>query len=96
MTPSAPRDPEPIDCEAAVRRLWDYLDHELDASRGDAVRAHLAGCAECRPHFDFAARMQAAVAEAHADAVRLDVGDVASLRARVVSALRAVGPSGRG
>ena len=83
-----------IDCETAVRRLWDYLDAELPAPRADEVRAHLAACAHCPPHFEFAARLQAALAAAGADAPGLDAADIAALRARVVTTLRAAGIGG--
>jgi len=49
-----PDDRHEFDCRAAVERLWAYLDDELDASVMAQVEAHLASCAECPPHFDFA------------------------------------------
>ena len=44
----------PLDCEATVRRLWDYLDDALVPARVDEVEAHLATCANCPAHFAFA------------------------------------------
>jgi anti-sigma factor (TIGR02949 family) len=44
---------ERVDCTAAMRQLWDYLDGELTPERMDAVRAHLDRCAGCIPHADF-------------------------------------------
>ena len=75
-----------MDCEATVRRLWDYLDAELDEARAAEVEAHLARCRQCPPHFAFAREMLDAVA-----ASRRAPDDVSSLRARVFAALRASG-----
>ena len=76
----------PIDCETAVRRLWDYLDGELDAPRADEVEAHLAMCRLCPPHFEFARTFLAAVAEA-----RPSDDLPAALRGRILMALRREG-----
>jgi anti-sigma factor (TIGR02949 family) len=45
-----------IDCRTAVRRLWDYLDDELDDARMLEVRQHLQVCADCLPHAEFGRR----------------------------------------
>ena len=84
--PAAPAAPAAIDCEATVRRLWDYLDAQLDETRAAEVESHLERCAECPPHFLFAREMLDAVA-----ASRRAPDDVPSLRARVLAALRASG-----
>ena len=42
-----------VDCSAAMRQLWEYLDGELTEERMAAVRAHLDRCAGCLPHADF-------------------------------------------
>lgn len=68
MTPSDPRlDASDriaaIDCETAVRRLWDYLDGQLPPQSRDEVEAHLATCVLCPPHFAFARSMQRALAK---------------------------------
>ncbi len=85
------RVPAPIDCETAVRRLWDFLDAELDETRMAEVQAHLAVCRRCPPHFAFASTFLDAIA-----AVRPqdDVPD--ALRNRVVAALRSEGFTGGG
>ena len=36
-----------IDCTEAARRLWAYLDGELDAPSAAEIEAHLAWCAKC-------------------------------------------------
>ena len=42
-----------MDCLDVVRQLWDYLDGELTDDRMEAIRAHLAACRNCYPHYDF-------------------------------------------
>lgn len=44
---------EKMDCSAAMRQLWDFLDGELTEERMAAVRAHLDRCSGCLPHADF-------------------------------------------
>lgn len=87
MPPDAPASAPhgPIDCETAVRRLWDYLDGRLPSVARDEVEAHLAVCAVCPPHFAFARTMQQALAAAAPPAA--DDEEV-RLRERVRSALR--------
>ncbi|HEY0930151.1 MAG TPA: zf-HC2 domain-containing protein [Gemmatimonas sp.] len=53
-----------IDCEAAMRRLWDYLDEELDAARLAEMEAHLSNCADCTSHVQFARAFLKAVRQA--------------------------------
>lgn len=80
--------PEPIDCETAVRRLWDYLDGRLPPSARDEVEAHLAVCEYCPPHFSFAKEMQATLAASAAPMIT--DAEEAELRERVRAALRRV------
>ncbi len=71
-----------IDCDTTVRRLWDYLDEELDASRYAEVEAHVRDCVHCAEHFAFAQHFLGAVSEA------LDEShDPAALRAQVLKRL---------
>lgn len=83
--PNAVRPAAPIDCETAVRRLWDYLDGRLPAAAHDEVEAHLAGCLVCPPHFAFARAIQQALAAFGAPVVD---AEEARLRERVRGALR--------
>lgn len=73
-----------IDCETAVRRLWDFLDGRLPAMTHDDVEAHLASCDLCPPHFAFADKMRTVLA---ASSLPLSSGDEARLRLRVRGAL---------
>jgi anti-sigma factor RsiW len=54
--------PTPIDCETAIRRLWDYMDGRLPITEQGEVERHLATCELCPPHFTFAAAMRDALA----------------------------------
>ncbi len=75
-----------LDCQTAMRQLWDYLDGELSAERMEAVRAHVAVCARCYPHYDFErAFLDALAATRHAHAAP------GALRERVMSALKTAG-----
>lgn len=74
----------PIDCETAVRRLWDFLDGRLPGMTHTEVEAHLASCELCPPHFAFAREMRKALA---ASPMPVSVNDEAQLRDRVRGAL---------
>jgi anti-sigma factor RsiW len=77
--------PAPIDCEATIRRLWDYLDGRLPEIARAEVEAHLEICAHCPRRFDFARTMQVALA---ASAPPAAASDEDRLRERVRVALR--------
>lgn len=76
----------PVDCRAAVERLWAYLDNELTARTMADIDAHLEACAECRSHFAFARRLLAEIRRE-----RAEPGDVEALRSRVLRSLSAEG-----
>jgi anti-sigma factor (TIGR02949 family) len=86
MTTTTELTRDPIDCRTAVQQLWDYLDHELDATRMGEVTAHVARCAECVEHFQFARTFLDALS-----ASRSNVPDAQALRSRVVDALQREG-----
>jgi len=75
-----------LDCQAAMRQLWDYLDGELSEERMEAMRGHLALCARCYPHYDFERAFLEAVA-----ATRREHAAPGALRERVMAALREAG-----
>ena len=85
--------PSPIDCETAVRRLWDFLDGRLPAMTHGEVEAHLASCELCPPHFAFASEMRKALA---ASGRPLSTGDEARLWLRVRGALERVSTGAEG
>ena len=80
---------EPLDCTAAMRQLWDYLDEELDAERMAAIREHLHGCQRCWPHYDFERAFLTALNTSGAARVAPD-----ELRRRVLGALKEEGFTG--
>lgn len=87
---STSRVPARIDCETAVRRLWDYLDNRLPAASYAEVEAHIATCLLCPPHFTFAQSMQRALAESAPEQTTDEQVVLADrLRERVCRALRA-------
>lgn len=75
-----------IDCNTTVRRLWDYLDNELDATRLAEVDAHIEHCAACTEHFEFAKHFLSAVHD-----LWPDVSEPAALQARVRARLETEG-----
>lgn len=75
-----------LDCEAVVRQLWDYLDDELTEDRMEAIRAHVAVCARCYPHFEFERAFLETLAR-----LRREHPDMDRVRDRVIAALRAEG-----
>ncbi len=43
----------PIDCQAALERVYEYLDGELDPDWSEKITVHLERCRKCYPYFDF-------------------------------------------
>ena len=88
-TPRA-HEPAPIDCETAVRRLWDYVDGVLPGVALEQVRAHLATCVLCAPRFEFARAMKDSLAALGAAEVSAehDVESRRALTSRIREALR--------
>jgi anti-sigma factor (TIGR02949 family) len=46
-----------ISCSEAVRRLWEYLDHDLGDEDRKRVEGHLALCRRCCGEAEFAAAL---------------------------------------
>jgi anti-sigma factor (TIGR02949 family) len=46
-----------MSCSEVARRLYDYLDRELDQPVIDAIRAHLRVCEECAQGTEFEQQM---------------------------------------
>ncbi len=40
----------PASCVEVLRHLWDYLDAEMTPAGTERLRAHIAGCAQCREY----------------------------------------------
>lgn len=77
---------KPIDCVEAARRLWAYLDGELDAPSAAEVERHLGECARCREVSRTQRRFLGLLGDLSADAP-----GAVDLRARVEAVLRSAG-----
>ena len=82
--------PSPIQCETAVRRMWDHVDRRLPIMARDEVEAHLKKCILCAPRFAFARAMKEALGELRARemAGRLGGEERTALTERIQGALR--------
>jgi anti-sigma factor (TIGR02949 family) len=47
-----------LNCEQALHRLFEFLDHELEAEERDAVQHHLSTCRSCFSRADFERRLK--------------------------------------
>jgi anti-sigma factor (TIGR02949 family) len=55
---------EPLDCEEAIGRLFEFLDRELDPALEREMERHLAACRGCFSRAEFERRLRERVAEA--------------------------------
>ena len=56
-------EPRTIDCEEALRRLFEYIDAELAGERQREVDHHLERCRSCFSRVEFEKRLKAHVGE---------------------------------
>jgi anti-sigma factor RsiW len=47
-----------INCQEALQRLFDYLDHELDEARREEMEQHLKICRSCYSRSEFEKRLK--------------------------------------
>jgi mycothiol system anti-sigma-R factor len=82
MNAERPKDASLDDCEHVLKRVYEFLDNEVDEATGDAIRHHLSMCEPCLERFDVEEAVKSLV---H----RRCGGDVAPshLRAKIVSQL---------
>lgn len=52
-----------IDCREAVRRMWAYLDHELDAKPVSEFEDHLETCRRCCGELEFSRHLRGMVSD---------------------------------
>jgi anti-sigma factor (TIGR02949 family) len=52
-----------IDCREAVRRMWAYLDHALEATPAEEFESHLKTCQRCCGELEFSRHLRDMVAE---------------------------------
>ena len=65
---SGPTGASGVDCGAAVRQLWDYLDGELTPDRVTLIKDHLAHCGTCFRAFEIQEELLRRVRETAAPA----------------------------
>lgn len=53
-----------IDCGEAVRRMWAYLDHELEAKPVSEFEGHLETCRRCCGELEFSRHLRGMVSDA--------------------------------
>ncbi len=51
-------DKQAIDCEEALKRLFEYIDHELNGHRHEEMEDHLSRCRSCYSRMEFETRLQ--------------------------------------
>jgi anti-sigma factor (TIGR02949 family) len=47
-----------IDCEQALKQLFEFIDHELPEGERDAMQHHLHTCKSCFSRFEFERRLK--------------------------------------
>lgn len=92
--PAVTRLPTAIDCETAVRRLWDYIDRGLPPVAREEVDAHLTTCELCARRFAFARAIKDELAKLGngLSLAGIDEGRRAELSRRIRTALRSGQP----
>jgi anti-sigma factor (TIGR02949 family) len=64
-----------IDCEQALRKLFDFVDHELDADERDAMQRHLSTCRSCFSRANFERRFKDKLHELRHDEPKPDADE---------------------
>ena len=52
-----------IDCEQALRKIFQFIDHELGGSEREAMQRHLHTCKSCFSRAEFERRLKGKVGE---------------------------------
>lgn len=52
-----------IDCEEALRRVFELIDHELDDHEREAMERHIQACKSCFSRADFERRLKGKLGE---------------------------------
>jgi anti-sigma factor (TIGR02949 family) len=55
--------PQPIDCEQALARIFEFIDHELKAHEREAMQHHLQTCKSCYSRVEFERRLMGKLKE---------------------------------
>jgi mycothiol system anti-sigma-R factor len=59
---------ETMSCEEALKNLFEYLDHELEGEKHQAMDAHLHECRSCFSRAEFEKRLKARLAQSGSEA----------------------------
>ena len=51
-------DHKPINCEEALKRLFEYIDRELDGHKHDEMQEHLSKCRGCYSRLEFEKKLR--------------------------------------
>lgn len=52
-----------IECKEAVKRLWEYVDRNLERRRAEELEQHLGLCRHCCGELEFAQQVRAKLSE---------------------------------
>jgi len=52
------KEKQTIDCEQALARIFEFIDHELDAAEQEAMQEHLHTCKSCFSRAEFERRLK--------------------------------------
>lgn len=74
-----------IECKEAVRRLWEYVDRNLERRREEELEQHLGLCRHCCGELEFARQIRERLAESEPAALPPES------RARLQQLLRSIG-----
>jgi anti-sigma factor (TIGR02949 family) len=55
--------PQPIDCERALARIFEFIDRELKAHEHEAMQQHLQTCKSCYSRVEFERRLMGRLKE---------------------------------
>ncbi len=64
-----------IECEQALRQIFEYIDHELDDTERAAMDHHLHTCHSCYSRVEFERRLKAKLGELKKDGADPTVRD---------------------
>jgi anti-sigma factor (TIGR02949 family) len=56
---------QPIDCEQALSRIFELIDHELKGTEREAMEQHLHTCKSCFSRVEFERRLKAKLKALH-------------------------------
>lgn len=64
-----------IDCEQALKQVFEYIDHELAEGERDAMQHHLHTCKSCFSRYEFERRLKEKLGDLPREEVSSGVSD---------------------